>query len=66
MKQNASVSRLDRFFEITARQSTISTEIRGGLVTFIAMAYIIVLNPIILSGPKDVAGNQLQLSLIHI
>ena len=33
-------------------------------MTFIAMAYIIVLNPIILSGPKDVAGNQLQFAQV--
>ena len=58
------MSRLDRFFEITARGSTVGAEIRGGLVTFIAMAYIIVLNPIILSGPKDVAGNQLQFAQV--
>lgn len=54
------MNRLDRFFEITARGSTVGAEVRGGLVTFIAMAYIMVLNPIILAGPKDVAGNQLQ------
>ncbi|MGU3499607.1 NCS2 family permease [Mycobacterium sp. C31M] len=53
------MNRLDRFFEITARGSTISSELRGGVVTFIAMAYIIVLNPIILSGSADVTGNQL-------
>ena len=56
--------RLDRFFEITDRGSTLGAEVRGGLVTFIAMAYIIVLNPIILSGPKDVAGNQLQFTQV--
>ena len=50
---------LDRFFEISARGSTIATEVRGGVVTFIAMAYIIVLNPIILSGAADVAGDTL-------
>ncbi|PWQ89032.1 MFS transporter, partial [Enterococcus faecium] len=49
---------VDRFFEITARQSTLGTEIRGGVVTFIAMAYIIVLNPIILSSSPDVTGAQ--------
>lgn len=54
------MSRLDSFFEISARGSTVATEIRGGLVTFIAMAYIIVLNPIILSGPDDVTGTKLQ------
>src|SRR6478609_11051094 len=53
------MNRLDRFFEISARQSTVATEVRGGVVTFIAMAYIIVLNPIILSGSPDVAGDQL-------
>jgi len=58
------VNRLDRFFEITARGSTVGAEIRGGLVTFIAMAYIIVLNPIILAGPKDVAGNHLQFAQV--
>ena len=56
--------RLDRFFEITERGSTPGAEVRGGVVTFIAMAYIIVLNPIILSGPKDVAGNQLQFTQV--
>ncbi|ANE80114.1 MFS transporter [Mycobacterium adipatum] len=53
------MNRLDRFFEISARGSSIASEMRGGVVTFIAMAYIIVLNPIILSGAPDVAGNQL-------
>lgn len=54
------MNRLDRFFEISARGSTVATELRGGLVTFIAMAYIIVLNPIILGGTDDVAGNSLE------
>jgi AGZA family xanthine/uracil permease-like MFS transporter len=53
------MNRLDRFFEITARGSTIGAEVRGGLVTFIAMAYIVVLNPIILSGAADVTGHKL-------
>jgi adenine/guanine/hypoxanthine permease len=54
------MNRLDRFFEITARGSTVGAEVRGGLVTFIAMAYIIVLNPIILSSVDDVTGDRLQ------
>ncbi|WP_102145938.1 NCS2 family permease [Mycobacterium hubeiense] len=58
------MSRLDRFFEISARGSTLGTEIRGGLVTFIAMAYIIVLNPIILSGAEDVDGNRLEFAQV--
>lgn len=58
------MNRLDRFFEITHRGSTVGAELRGGLVTFIAMAYIVVLNPIILSGPKDVAGNHLKFAQV--
>jgi AGZA family xanthine/uracil permease-like MFS transporter len=56
--------RLDRFFEISARGSTVGTEIRGGVVTFIAMAYIIVLNPIILSSPEDVTGQKLEFAQV--
>lgn len=55
---------VDRFFEISARQSTVGTEIRGGGVTFIAMAYIIVLNPIILSGSADVTGARLDFAQV--
>ena len=57
-------SALDRFFEISKRGSTIGTEIRGGLVTFVTMAYIVILNPIILSGKPDVAGNMLEFNAV--
>src|SRR5690625_6692983 len=51
---------LDRFFEITARGSSIKQEIRGGIVAFVAMAYIVVLNPLILGGSADVEGGNLD------
>ncbi|MEZ3177217.1 NCS2 family permease [Streptomyces pimonensis] len=51
---------LDRYFRISERGSTLSREIRGGFATFFAMAYIIVLNPIILGSAKDMYGNQLD------
>ena len=51
-------SKLDRYFEITKRGSSISTEVRGGLATFFAMSYIVVLNPLILGG-EDSMGNTL-------
>ncbi|MEV4170614.1 NCS2 family permease [Nonomuraea sp. NPDC049709] len=47
---------IDRFFAISARGSTISREVRGGLATFFTMAYIVVLNPIIIANGKDVDG----------
>lgn len=40
---------LDRRFEISAQGSTIRGEVIGGVTTFLAMAYIIVVNPAILS-----------------
>jgi AGZA family xanthine/uracil permease-like MFS transporter len=49
---------LDRFFEVSARRSSMSRELRGGVTTFFTMAYIVVLNPIILSG-ADVSGTTL-------
>ena len=51
---------VDRFFQISHRGSTVSRELRGGLATFFAMAYIIVLNPIILASAKDKFGHQLD------
>lgn len=58
------MNRLDRFFEISARGSSLGTEVRGGVVTFIAMAYIIVLNPIILSSNPDVLGHSLSFAQV--
>jgi len=51
-------SGLDAYFEVSQRRSSYSREVRGGVVTFFTMAYIIVLNPIILSG-EDVDGTTL-------
>ncbi|MET9219650.1 NCS2 family permease [Streptomyces sp. NPDC003300] len=50
---------LDRYFRISERGSSIPREIRGGLATFFAMAYIIVLNPIILGTAVDKYGHHL-------
>ncbi|HVX06378.1 NCS2 family permease [Humibacter sp.] len=56
--------RLDAFFEISKRGSSWWQEVRGGLVTFVTMAYIIVLNPIILSGSPDVDHHKLQFTAV--
>ncbi len=53
-------STLDRFFEISRRGSSVGTEVRGGIVTFVTMAYIVILNPIILAGKPDVDGVALD------
>ena len=52
-------SAVDRYFKITERGSTIGTEIRGGLVTFFTMSYIIVLNPLIIGTVRSGDGQFL-------
>lgn len=51
---------VDRYFAISARGSTFGREIRGGFATFFTMAYILVLNPIILGSAEDKFGNTLS------
>jgi len=55
----ATPSRLDAFFKISERGSSVGQEVRGGLVTFLTMAYIIVLNPLILGFVPDSEGQFL-------
>ncbi len=52
-------SPLDRYFRISERGSTVGRELRGGLVTFFTMAYIVVLNPLILGYAADIDGKFL-------
>jgi AGZA family xanthine/uracil permease-like MFS transporter len=52
-------SGLDNYFQISARGSDVAREVRGGLVTFLTMAYIVVLNPLILGFTPDVNGEFL-------
>lgn len=52
-------SAVDRYFRITRRGSSYSRELRGGLTTFVAMSYIILLNPLILGSSADVTGATL-------
>ena len=50
---------LDRFFKISDRGSTLGREVRGGVVTFFTMAYIVALNPLILGFAPDKDGQFL-------
>jgi AGZA family xanthine/uracil permease-like MFS transporter len=52
-------SGLDRYFKISERGSTLSRELRGGLATFFTMAYIVVLNPLIIGTVADGDGQFL-------
>ncbi|HZE51210.1 MAG TPA: NCS2 family permease [Jatrophihabitantaceae bacterium] len=52
-------SAMDRYFSITQRGSTFVREMRGGLVTFVTMVYIVVLNPLIIGTVPDADGQLL-------
>ena len=52
-------SGLDRYFRVSERGSSVGREVRGGLVTFFTMAYIVVLNPLILGPAQDADGKFL-------
>ena len=48
---------MEAFFKLAERGTTVSTEVRAGLTTFMVMAYIIFVNPSILStGPLEGLG----------
>ncbi|KAA2262960.1 NCS2 family permease [Solihabitans fulvus] len=72
MTSTAPRSAIDRFFRISERDSTLSRELRGGLVTFVTMAYIVVLNPLILGSfspddagaKRDILGHILPVSQV--
>lgn len=51
---------LERLFKLRDRGTTVGREVRGGITTFIAMAYIVLLNPIILGSSADITGAKLS------
>jgi AGZA family xanthine/uracil permease-like MFS transporter len=57
-------SGLSRYFRIEERGSTVRTEVRGGVATFFTMAYIVVLNPLVLAGAADVTGRRLDIAQV--
>ena len=50
---------LDTYFKISQRGSSVAQEVRGGVVTFFTMAYIVALNPLIIGLSKDGDGKYL-------
>src|SRR3954451_8051444 len=53
------LTRLDAFFEVSARGSSFGTEIRAGVATFLTMAYILFVNPQVLGSVAEPAGTKL-------
>jgi AGZA family xanthine/uracil permease-like MFS transporter len=57
------MSALARYFDFTARRTTLARELRGGLATFLTMAYILLANPDILSAAPG-AGVAMKASFL--
>jgi AGZA family xanthine/uracil permease-like MFS transporter len=55
---------IDRYFEISARGSSLGREVRGGFATFFTMAYIVVLNPLILGAASDGDNRKLPIAAL--
>lgn len=48
---------VERWFRVRERGSSLGQELRGGLVTFFTMAYILALNPLVIGTAADSQGN---------
>ncbi len=64
LRSRPTSSSLDQFFRITERGSTFGREVRGGITTFVAMSYIVLLNPLILGASADITGAKLTIAEI--
>ncbi|MDR7430916.1 MAG: NCS2 family permease, partial [Armatimonadota bacterium] len=53
---------LERTFQLSERGTTVTTEVRAGLATFMVMAYIIFVNPSILGQVADPTGAKMPFS----
>ena len=67
MQKSGKAGVIDRFFGISAHNSSVSREITAGLTTFVTLAYIVIVNPAILSAagiPKGPATTATILSAV--
>ena len=65
--ENKKIGKIDKFFGVTKAGSSIKTEIVAGIVTFLAMAYILVVNPsAILSESFSWTGAVMPVSSIFL
>ena len=49
-------SLVERYYDLTGHGTTVRTEILAGITTFVTIAYILILNPIIMSDPYAIMG----------
>jgi AGZA family xanthine/uracil permease-like MFS transporter len=57
-------TRVERFFEMRKWRTSVRIEVLGGVATFLTMCYILFVNPTILAGQEDSAGNALAFNQV--
>ena len=62
--KNRLSERLHTFFKLNEHNTTVRTEVLAGITTFITVAYILILNPQILSHPYEIMGDMDMVSKI--
>ncbi len=62
----AAASAVDSLFPLHERGTSTLREVRGGVATFFAPAYIVVLNPLVLGSGKDVYGHALDTAQLTV
>ncbi|MBQ8143529.1 MAG: NCS2 family permease [Butyricicoccus sp.] len=56
--QQRIAAKLNSFFNLSKSKTTVRTEVLAGITTFITVAYILILNPQILSHPYQIMGDM--------
>ncbi|MGZ6643771.1 MAG: NCS2 family permease [Solirubrobacteraceae bacterium] len=62
--RSAASARLDSYFDVSLRGSTLGAEVRAGIATFLTMAYILFVNPQILGAVADGGGHKLAFAQV--
>lgn len=58
MSQSNTQSSLERFFHLKELNTDVKTEVLAGITTFVAMAYILFVNPQMLASPFYIMGQD--------
>lgn len=61
---NAPFQWLSRYFKLSESNTTVRTELLAGLTSFITVAYILILNPQIISHPYEIMGDTVMVTKI--
>ena len=65
MKAHTNSSLVERYFDLAGHGTNLRTEVLAGITTFVTIAYILILNPIIMSDPYVIMGQPEMAAKIY-